>query len=109
MDLLFDHYAPRAEYREEDISPFLWPNGRVPTSDEWTRLEDEEFRDYRVRVHGLVENPVELSLHDLREKRPKRPDHDAQLHQGWSAIGMWSGLPFAKLIELVRPSPVAKW
>ena len=29
--------------------------------------------------------------------------------QGWSAIGKWSGLPFPKLIELVRPSPDAEW
>ena len=26
MDLLFDRYAPRVEYRREDISPYLWPN-----------------------------------------------------------------------------------
>lgn len=29
--------------------------------------------------------------------------------QGWSAIGKWSGVPFAKLIELVRPHPEAEW
>ena len=50
MDQLFDRYAPRAEYHEEDISPFFWPNGLVPTSEEWTRLKDDEFRDYRLRV-----------------------------------------------------------
>lgn len=109
MDLLFDHYGPRAEYREEDISPFFWPNGLVPTSEEWTRLKDDEFRDYRVRVHGLVENPVELSLQDLRDmgRRDQITMHNCI--QGWSAIGKWSGLPFAKLIELVRPSPDAQW
>ena len=109
MDLLFDHYGPRAEYREEDISPFFWPNGLVPTSEEWTRLKDDEFRDYRVRVHGLVENPVELSLQDLRDmgRRDQITMHNCI--QGWSAIGKWSGLPFAKLIELVRPSPEAQW
>jgi len=109
MDLLFDHYAPRTEYREQDISPFFWPNGLVPTSEDWTRLKDEEFRDYRVRVHGLVENPVELSLQDLREmgRRDQITMHNCI--QGWSAIGKWSGLPFAELIELVRPSPDAKW
>ena len=109
MDLLFDRSGPRAEYREEDISPFFWPNGLVPTSEEWTHLKDEEFRDYRVRVHGLVENPVELSLEDLREMGRSDQITMHNCIQGWSAIGKWSGLPFAKLIDLVKPSPDAKW
>ena len=109
MDLLFDHYGPRAEYREKDISPYFWPNGLVPTSEDWTRLKDEEFRGYRVKVHGLVDNPVELSLQDLRDmgRRDQITMHNCI--QGWSAIGKWSGLPFTRLIDLVRPSPEAKW
>jgi DMSO/TMAO reductase YedYZ molybdopterin-dependent catalytic subunit len=81
----------------------------VPTSREWARLKDEEFRDYLVRVHGLVENPVELSLQDLREmgRRDQITMHNCI--QGWSAIGKWSGLPFTSLIELVKPSPEAQW
>jgi sulfoxide reductase catalytic subunit YedY len=109
MDLLFDHYAPRAEYEERDISPFFWPNGLVPTSAEWEALRDTEFRDYRVRVHGLVENPVELSLADLRQMARREQITMHNCIQGWSAIGKWSGLPFAALIDLVRPRPEADW
>ena len=109
MDLLFDHYAPRAEYREQDISPFFWPNGLVPTSQDWIRLRDRGFRDSRLRVHGLVDNPVELSLEDLREMGRQDQITMHNCIQGWSAIGKWSGLPFAKLIELVRPHPEAEW
>jgi sulfoxide reductase catalytic subunit YedY len=67
MDLLFDRYAPRAEYRKKDISPYFWPNGLVPTGEEWRRLREREFADYRLKVYGLVENPVELSLQEIRE------------------------------------------
>ncbi len=109
MDLLFDHYSPRAEYREQDISPFFWPNGLVPTSQEWCGLRDREFDDYRVRVHGLVEHPVELSLRDLHEMTRQEQITMHNCIQGWSAIGKWSGLPFAKLIERVKPSPECQW
>lgn len=109
MDLLFDHYAPRAEYRESDISPYFWLNGKVPTSDEFERLKDGEFRDYRLRVCGLVENPVTLSLDDLRELGCESQITMHNCIQGWSAVGKWSGLPFAKLIELVKPTPEAQW
>ncbi len=109
MDLLFDHYAPRAEYSEKDISPYFWPNGLVPTSDEWKALHDGSFAGYRLKVHGLVEHPVELSLDDLKAmaKRDQITMHNCI--QGWSAIGKWSGLPFEDLIELVKPKSGAQW
>jgi len=109
MDLLFDHYAPQAEYSEKDISPYFWPNGLVPTSDAWKALKDSDWRDYRLKVHGLVEHPIELSLEDLREMGRQAQITMHNCIQGWSAIGKWSGLPFANLIELVEPESEAKW
>jgi methionine sulfoxide reductase catalytic subunit len=109
MDFLFDHYAPRAEYSEADVSPYFWPNGLVPTSDEWRRLHDDGFRDYRLKVHGLVDNPVELSLDDMKDLRTQRQITMHNCIQGWSGIGEWGGLPFVDLIELVKPQPDAKW
>ncbi len=109
MDLLFDHYAPRAEYREQDISPFFWPNGLVPTNPAWRRLRDHEFRDYRLRVHGLVEHPVELSIADLEQMGRQDQITMHNCIQGWSAIGKWSGLPFTKLLEKVNPAAEAEW
>jgi DMSO/TMAO reductase YedYZ molybdopterin-dependent catalytic subunit len=34
----------------------------MPARDDWKRLAADHFRDYRLQVRGLVENPVELSL-----------------------------------------------
>jgi methionine sulfoxide reductase catalytic subunit len=109
MDLLFDHYGPRTEYREEDVSPYFWPNGLVPTSETWRHLHEQDFRDYRLRVHGLVENPVDLSLQDLRDMAQREQITMHNCIQGWSAIGKWSGVPFTDLIDLVKPQPDAQW
>ncbi|MGH7922435.1 MAG: cytochrome b/b6 domain-containing protein, partial [Candidatus Dormibacteraceae bacterium] len=103
MDLLFDRSGPRATYREEDISPYFWPNGLVPTSDEWRHLRDTGFHDYRLRVYGLVENPVELSLDELKELTKQDQITMHNCIQGWSGIAKWGGLPFQRLIELVQP------
>ncbi len=36
---------PRATYLEKAISPFSWPNGTLPTSEEYATLHDNGFRD----------------------------------------------------------------
>jgi thiosulfate reductase cytochrome b subunit len=105
---LLDHAAPVAEFRREDISPFFWVNGKMPTCDEWKALAIGDFKDYRLKVTGLVENPVELSLDDLRALSKKTQITLHHCIQGWSGIAEWGGLPLADLLKVVRPSPEAK-
>lgn len=97
---------PRAEYKREEISPHFWPNGALPTSKEWKTLEANDFKDYRLRVYGLVDNPVELSLEDIQKLAHKQ--QQTTMHhciQGWSGVAEWGGLPMTALIELVQPNP----
>ena len=98
----------RVEYTDRDISPFMWPNGILPTTEEWKALAADSFHDFRLKVTGLVENPVELSLEQMRALG--RQDQTTLHHciQGWSGIAHWGGLPLAKLVEIVRPLPEAK-
>ena len=100
--------VPRAEYRKRDISPFFWPNGKAPTSAEWTALAADDFRDYRLRVFGLVENPVEWSLDDLRALGERQQITMHHCIQGWTGIAEWGGLPLTTLLEHVRPLAGAK-
>ena len=108
MELLLNHAAPIAEFHREDISPFLWPNGKLPTSEEWKTLAAGGFRDYRLKVSGLVENPVELSLDEIRALGKKTQITLHHCIQGWSGIAEWGGLPMTELIKLVRPKPEAR-
>jgi DMSO/TMAO reductase YedYZ molybdopterin-dependent catalytic subunit/thiosulfate reductase cytochrome b subunit len=108
MAALLDHAAPVAEFRREDISPFFWANGKMPTSDEWKTLAANDFLDYRLKVYGLVENPIELSLADLRAMQKQSQITLHHCIQGWSGIAQWGGLPLAELIHLVRPLANAK-
>jgi DMSO/TMAO reductase YedYZ molybdopterin-dependent catalytic subunit len=103
MSLLLDRAAPRAQFESKDISPFLWPNGKVPTCDEWKKLAADNFKNYRLKVTGLVENPVELSLEDLKGMVTKRQTTLHHCIQGWSGIAEWGGLPMVDLVTLVRP------
>ncbi len=55
-----------------------------------------------------MENPVELSLGDLRALGEMTQITLHHCIQGWSGIAEWGGLPLATLMKLVRPEPNAK-
>ena len=48
------------------------------------KLRDNGFRDYTLRIDGLVENPVVLSYDEL--KAPKREQMPHYSIQGWSGV-----------------------
>ncbi|MEO8968962.1 MAG: molybdopterin-dependent oxidoreductase [Solirubrobacteraceae bacterium] len=107
---LFEHVdATPGEYTEKDISPYFWHNGEYPDSDEYTALFDGGFADYRLRINGLVENPVELDLPGLRAL----PYHEQITQhfciQGWSGVAKWGGVSMQTIIDIARPLPEARW
>ncbi len=103
MGFLLDRPSPVAEFGREDISPFFWPNGKMPSGEKWLAMADNHFQDYRLKVFGLVANPAELSLEDLRAMGTKSQITLQHCIQGWSGIAEWSGLPLGELIKLVQP------
>jgi sulfoxide reductase catalytic subunit YedY len=107
---LFENVDPKAgQYTEADISPYFWHNGQYPDSDEYKGLFDSNFVDYRLRIHGLVDNPVELDLAQLRAL----PHHEQITQhfciQGWSGIAKWGGVSMSTIVDLVKPHPEVKW
>jgi len=100
--------APAQSYTDKDISPRFWPNGNIPTRDDWKQLARNNFRDYKLKVGGLVENPVELSIADLQKLGKAESVTMHHCIQGFSGIAKWGGVPMKVLIELVRPKPKAR-
>lgn len=108
MWFLLDRAFPRAEFTRDEISPFFWANGKMPTCEEWKALAGDSFEQYRLRVYGLVENPVDLSLDDLIAMGKKTQITLHHCIQGWSGIAEWGGLPLSEFIKLLRPKPQAR-
>jgi thiosulfate reductase cytochrome b subunit len=107
---LFEYVDTKpGEYSEQDISPYFWHNGQYPRSDGYRTLFESGFADYRLRITGLVESPVELSLDELRAL----PYHEQITQhfciQGWSGVAKWGGVSMQTILDLVRPEPEAKW
>ena len=98
------------EFSEADLSPYFRSNGTDNPSDaEYQALARDGFVGWRLRVEGLVERPVQLTLAELRAmvSRTQITRHDCV--EGWSAIGKWTGVPLSEVLRLVRPRPAARY
>jgi DMSO/TMAO reductase YedYZ molybdopterin-dependent catalytic subunit len=106
--------APRRamaqEFTAADLSPQFRSNGTANPQDErFQALAARQFVDWRLRVDGLVQHPLQLSLQQLRAmpKRTQITRHDCV--EGWSAIGQWTGVPLSAVLQMAGPRPEARY
>ena len=84
-----------------DISKIFPTNGTtIPKGDNYKRLLDTEFRDWKLRVHGLVDHPLELTLAQLRSLPARTQITLHHCDEGWSAIAQWTGVQLARVLAL---------
>ncbi|MEU6345665.1 molybdopterin-dependent oxidoreductase [Streptomyces sp. NPDC046977] len=100
---------PRATYPERAVSPFFWPNGTLPVSQEYVDLREGGYRGYALRIDGLVESPVTLSYEELKGMAKQEQVTQHYCIQGWSGVAKWGGVPMRDIVDLVRPLPQARW
>lgn len=107
---LFEHIDSKpGQYSEKDISPYFWHNGKYPETEEYKRLEADNFADYKLLINGLVENPVELGLDELRSLSYHEQITQHFCIQGWSGVAKWGGISMQTILDIVKPKSEAKW
>lgn len=89
------------EYAPADISPHFPVEGTAyPSSEVYQRQLRGDFKDWRLKAHGLVGKELSLSLDDLKQM-PARTQITAQsCEKGWTAIASWTGVPLSHILEL---------
>lgn len=105
--MTLDRLIPSGRYTRNEISPYFWPNGKMPVREDWKQLAAANFKDFKLKISGAVEHPLELSMDDLRALGI---DEHIAMHnciQGWSGVAQWRGVPLRKIIEKVKPLPYA--
>jgi DMSO/TMAO reductase YedYZ molybdopterin-dependent catalytic subunit len=108
--LLGGRQALAREYSPADISPFFRGNGNTEIdSDAYRAHVAAGFAGWVLRVHGLVEQPLGLTMDVIRglPQRTQITRHDCV--EGWSAIGQWTGPQLSALLELARLKPEARF
>jgi DMSO/TMAO reductase YedYZ molybdopterin-dependent catalytic subunit len=98
--LLIDREALAQEFTESDIRQPQRPNGVTgPDDDTYRQLLQNGFRDFRLKVGGLVEKQLSLSREQLQAmpSRTQITRHDCV--EGWSCIAKWTGVPLALILD----------
>lgn len=67
-----------------------------------------DIATYSLKIHGLVENPLEMSLDELRKLPRETQSARLKCVQCWSSRTMWGGFRFGHLLELAKPKKDAK-
>jgi DMSO/TMAO reductase YedYZ molybdopterin-dependent catalytic subunit len=98
------------EFSEEEISRDFKANGSTdPDGEDYKAHAANGFAGWTLVVGGLVEEPLSLSLAELRAmpSRTQITRHDCV--EGWSCIGKWTGVPLSEVLEKARLKPDARY
>jgi DMSO/TMAO reductase YedYZ molybdopterin-dependent catalytic subunit len=83
--------------------PSYFVSETVPVWDESVRGK------WALEVSGLVGNPVRLTREDLQKLPQVSNRINHYCVEGWTAVETWTGVPFAELARVVRPTPEAQF
>ena len=109
QDVMERVLAPVTAADGTGLSSFL-PTGRFRIYSVVGFLPRRSEAEYRLRVSGLVDRPLELTLADLRSRRPTALTKDFQCVTGWRVHDVdWRGVLLRELLDEagVRPGAVA--
>jgi DMSO/TMAO reductase YedYZ molybdopterin-dependent catalytic subunit len=108
--LVMDRNALAPEFTGADRSPVFRTNGNtMPAAADFARHLASGFAEWRLAVEGLVANPLQLGLADLRAapQRTQTTRHDCV--EGWSAIAEWTGVPLGLILKRAGLRPQARY
>ena len=72
-------------------------------------MAEANFENWRLEVGGLVENPLQLGLADLRAMRAHSQVTLHHCIQGWSGVAQWTGVAVTDILARCRPLANARY
>jgi len=106
--LLTRHSLAR-EFSRGQISAKPFTNEVDKLSDEFQRLQQGAFADWRVAVDGMVARRVSFSLAELKSFPQRSHITMIQCEEGWSYIAEWTGVPLSHVLALAGALPQARY
>ncbi|ACO32662.1 MULTISPECIES: molybdopterin-dependent oxidoreductase [Acidobacterium] len=107
---LFERNALAREFSPSQITRPPFRNEIAPAlTPEYFQMERNGFRDWRLKVDGLVAEPASFSVSDIRALPARSQVTMLSCEEGWSYIGEWTGAPLSHLLKAVGVKPEARY
>ena len=106
---LLSRNANAREFTPSQISKKPHPNGDPPKGEEFPRLQAGGFKDWQLKVDGMVNRPGSLSMAELRSYPSRSQITQLICEEGWSYIAQWTGVPLSYILNLAGALPQARY
>lgn len=107
---LADREALAPTFPESAISRIFPSNGtREPDSAVYARFAERGFAGWPLIIDGLVDNPLDFSLEQLRAMPAQTQITRHDCVEGWSAIGKWTGVRLSHLLQQAKLNVQARY
>ena len=81
----------------------------TPLAEQYRQFHVDDFSDWRLSIDGLVSKPREFSLAALQAMPARTQITRHTCEEGWTAIGQWTGVPLARVLEEAGMLPSARF
>jgi DMSO/TMAO reductase YedYZ molybdopterin-dependent catalytic subunit len=106
--LLAGHSLAR-EFDRSQISKDPFANRTRPLGEDFTRLQETGFAEWRVVVDGMAARPASFSVAELRGFLSRTQITMLTCEEGWSYIAEWTGVPLSDLLDRVGALPQVRY
>jgi len=97
------------EFGRGQISKTPFANAVAPLGEEFKRLQDAGFADWRLAVDGMVARPASFSVAALKSFPWRSQITHLACEEGWSYIAEWIGVPLSHVLDVVGTLPQARY
>jgi DMSO/TMAO reductase YedYZ molybdopterin-dependent catalytic subunit len=104
---LLTRHSMAREFSRSQISAKPLMNEVAPLGENFQRLQQAGFAEWRLTVDGLVARPASFSVAELKSFPRRSHITMIQCEEGWSYIAEWEGVPLSQVLELAGASAQA--
>lgn len=97
------------EFTRDRISKVHPTNGPAPKDTAYRAMLVDGFRDWNLKVEGLVTRPASFSMDDLKRMPVQSHIILQACEQGWSFIAEWTGVRLSQILDQVGVKPEARF
>jgi DMSO/TMAO reductase YedYZ molybdopterin-dependent catalytic subunit len=106
--LLTRHSLAR-EFPPSQISKEPFANEVAPLGNEFEKLQEGAFADWRLVAEGMVSRPTSFSLAELKSFPSRTQITMIGCEEGWSYIAEWKGVPLSHILDLIGAAPQVRY